>query len=280
MSEAHAPLYRPGKGKTDEAIGAREVASRTTLAPFAQLEKRLACAETEWARAEGHQFIFLSTGVLHLEVEGARWFLPPRRAAWLRDGARHRFTWCTDYEARRVVLPQDGFNGDIPDGDCCVFAPSVLAEELFEHALRFPPGAHTTTTSTATFDLIAGLSTEWIGARLPLCLPTPRSPELSAAMSYTLESLGAQPTIEEAARAARLSTRSLARRFQEEAGTTWRKYLHDARMIRAMELLSTKRARIEDAARSVGFESAAAFSRAFEAFTSEKPKDYRRRFTS
>ncbi len=250
-----------------------------SLAPYAEIEKRGAATDSAWTTSDGHQIVFLTSGVLHLEVDGARWFLPPRRAAWLRDGARHRFTYCSDFEAKKVVLPKQSFNGDVPQHDCCVFAPSMLAQELFDHALRFPAGAHACELSNATFELIAGLTSEWVRSTLPLRLPTPRSEDLARAMSYTLENLGNQPTIEEAARGAGLSTRSLARRFQDETGTTWRKYLHDARMIRAMELLSIKHARIEAAARAVGFESAAAFSRAFEAFTSEKPKDYRRRFT-
>lgn len=50
----------------------------------------------------------------------------------------------------------------------------------------------------------------------------------------------------------------LARRFEEEARTTWRRFLHDARMLRAMALLAEDEARVTQTAYAVGYERLAA----------------------
>src|SRR5262249_56232265 len=100
--------------------------------------------------------------------------------------------------------------------------------------------------------------------------------EGEGAMAYAVGDLGGSPTIEVAAKRAGISTRSLSRRFVEEAQTTWRAFLHQARMMRAMELLGVPGARVTDTAFAVGFESLAAFSRAFEEFTGSCPSDFRK----
>ncbi|HEU4538051.1 MAG TPA: AraC family transcriptional regulator, partial [Polyangiaceae bacterium] len=108
-------------------------------------------------------------------------------------------------------------------------------------------------------------------------LPAARSPELGRAMRLVLDRLDEPLTAAEVARAAGLSTRTLARRFADEAQTTWRRFLHDARMLKAMDLLVRPGARVTETALAVGFESLGAFSRAFERFAGESPRDYRRR---
>ena len=96
-------------------------------------------------------------------------------------------------------------------------------------------------------------------------------------MDYAIAALGEAPSIEDAARRAGLYTRTLERRFADEAQTSWRRFLHQARMMRAMELLDAPLARVTDTALAVGFESPGAFTRAFTEFAGENPKDFRSR---
>ena len=101
-----------------------------------------------------------------------------------------------------------------------------------------------------------------------------RSPQLRRVMQWTLAHLGERPTVALAARAAGLSTRSLARRFAQETGTTWRRFLHDARMVEAMRRLGEPDARVGDVALDLGFGSPGAFTHAFTAFAGESPRRF------
>ncbi|TNF28829.1 MAG: AraC family transcriptional regulator, partial [Deltaproteobacteria bacterium] len=87
----------------------------------------------------------------------------------------------------------------------------------------------------------------------------------------------AAATAASAARAGGMSERTLLRRFVSETGGTFRDYLHAARMVRAMDLLLDPTARVTDVALALGYESLAAFSRAFRAYSGESPRDFRAR---
>jgi AraC-like DNA-binding protein len=229
-----------------------------------------------WHAHRRHQLLYAASGTLALEVEGSQWLLPPQRAAWIAARAPHRVRVVTPVALRTVYLSTRLARG--PDGACRVFAATPLAREMILHAMRWGPGEGAPEAARGPFfAALAALLDEWSAEALPFRLPTARTPELGRAMEYAIEALGESPTIEEAARRAALSTRTLARRFADEAQTTWRTFLHHARMLRAMELLAQPGARVTDTALSVGFESFGAFTRAFEEFTGERPKDYRRR---
>jgi transcriptional regulator GlxA family with amidase domain len=165
-----------------------------------------------------------------------------------------------------------------PEGGCRVFEAAPLAREMILYAMRWGPDGDGQDDGARApfFAALAALCEEWCAEALPFRLPGAKTPELARAMEYALDALGESPTLEEAARRAALSERTLARRFADEAQTTWRQFLHHARMLRAMELLAQPGARVTDTALAVGFESFGAFTRAFEAFTGERPRDYRK----
>ena len=110
-------------------------------------------------------------------------------------------------------------------------------------------------------------------------LPRAKTPELAQAIEYTLENLQ-EITIDEVTTASNLSARTLRRRMQQETGISWQKFLHTARMMRAMEILATPEAQVTETALAVGYNSLSAFIRAFTRFTSETPGHYRQRVQS
>ena len=246
-------------------------------APAFCLADELSAFTSAWHVHRKHQLLYSARGALVLEVEQAQWLLPPQRAAWLRAGTRHRVrlsqpvSLCTVYlEPRRVRRP--------PEGECRVFMLEPLAREMLLYATRWgPERAVGDAVADSFFGTLTHLLSEWVTRTRDWRLPRARTPELERAMAITLTRLGERLTFEQVARAARLSGRTLARRFEQEARMTWRRFLHDARMLRAMELLAEDGARVTQTAYAVGFESLAAFTHAFHAFTGERPRDFRQR---
>jgi AraC-like DNA-binding protein len=230
-----------------------------------------------WHAHQRHQLLYSAHGAMHLETADAQWLLPPQRAAWLAGGTRHRVrstqpvTLCTVYlDPSLVPAP--------PEGPCRVFVLPALAREMLLYSTRWgPERAPRDAVAESFFSALAHLLPEWAAEPRSWRLPRARTPELERAMEYTLARLSGDASLAGAAKAAGLSVRTLARRFDEEAGTTWRRFLHDARMLRAMELLAQDKARVTQTAYEVGFESLAAFTHAFTAFTGERPRDFRQR---
>ena len=245
-----------------------------TLAAFG-LEDDYGPLVTPFHVHQKHQLLYAAEGTLKLEVEGSQWLLPPQRAAWIGAGVPHRVHALGRVALRTVYLapPLAG----APTGACVVFAAEPLCREMILYAMRWgPERAAEDERARVFFAALGALAGLWAEAALPFRLPTARSPELERAMAYAIEEIGREPTIEGAAKRAGLSVRTLSRRFGDEAQTTWRQFLHQARMMRAMELLGEPGARVTDTAFAVGFESLAAFTRAFEEFTGLLPKDFRK----
>ena len=82
------------------------------------------------------------------------------------------------------------------------------------------------------------------------------------------------------ARRARMSTRTLSRRFLEQIGTTPVHWIAQARVRRAQHLLETTQLPIERIATEVGFRSASVLREHFSAAVGVPPITYRRSFTA
>lgn len=231
---------------------------------------------TPWHSHGHHQLLYAAAGLQHLEAAGGQWLLPPQRAALIPPQTLHR-VWVRRATSLRTVYFAPGMLREAP-ADITVFPVDALAREMVLYAMRWGPGCGALDALAEAFlRSLALLTVQWATGAVPLKLPAARSPALRRAMAHALENLGGGADLEAAARAAGVSPRTLNRRFQSEAGTTWREFVHHARMTRAMELLADPSFNTTQAALEVGFASPGAFTRAFAAFAGELPSRYRRR---
>lgn len=205
---------------------------------------------------------------MRLFVERETWLLPSGRAAWIPAGVLHRVA-CSRLELQTVYLPSRLVSG--APQSTAVFDAPPLAREMLTYAMRLGPADRPTPRSRSFFQTLAHLCLEWMHDPLPLRLPRAQTEGLQRAMDWTLDNLGRRPSASEAARAAGMSTRTMARRFASETGTTWRRFAHDARLLEATHRLSQPGAHVGDVAASLGFESLSAFSRAFKSALGHPP---------
>lgn len=147
-----------------------------------------------------------------------------------------------------------------------------------------PPGQGCITVSPwrslpdAFFDALAYLVVEWLDHETPLCLPTTSDPLVAAAMAYTNEHL-ADVSLPEVCAAVGTSERSLRRAFVAATAMSWRRYLLESRLLKAMALLAQdgQNQNVLAIALAVGFQSVSAFTRAFGQYAGESPTAYRQR---
>jgi len=231
-----------------------------------------------WMQDHRHLVVYSSRGVVRVDTADGAWVLPAQHAAWFPAQTRVRLSSDGPAQAIRVLL---GGPWPTPDSRTpVVFSSTSLLRELFQLSIRWESATEQDVLRDHVFATIAGLVAESASPRHSYCVPAAHSPELAAAMEFARNHLRGEPSIEEAARTAGISPRTLARRFRDETGTTWRGFVHDARMLRAIELLATPGRSVAQTATEVGFQSMGAFTRAFVDYTGERPRDYHRRLTT
>jgi AraC-like DNA-binding protein len=101
--------------------------------------------------------------------------------------------------------------------------------------------------------------------------------QLGAALSAIHGNVNAPWTVESLAEAAGMSRSAFAARFKELLGQTPLEYVTEWRMQKAMQLLQQRDRKLIDVARSVGYESDAAFSKAFKRVVGASPGEYLKR---
>ena len=152
----------------------------------------------------------------------------------------------------------------------------ALASEMAEQA----PGSDVVATRLAEVLFIQALRThiaseaEW---RNKGWLRAIFDPQVGAALSAVHESVSTPWTVESLAAAATMSRSAFAARFKELIGQTPLEYVTEWRMQKAMQLLEQRDRKLIDVARSVGYESDAAFSKAFKRVVGANPGEYLKR---
>ncbi|HEY4089382.1 MAG TPA: AraC family transcriptional regulator [Bryobacteraceae bacterium] len=102
-------------------------------------------------------------------------------------------------------------------------------------------------------------------------------PQIGAALSAIHDRVKTPWTVESLAKTAGMSRSAFAARFKELLGQTPLEYVTDWRMQKAMQLLQQRDRKLIDVARSVGYESGAAFSKAFKRVVGANPGEYLKR---
>jgi transcriptional regulator GlxA family with amidase domain len=115
---------------------------------------------------------------------------------------------------------------------------------------------------------------QYIAAPIPEC----DADSLEPLLSWMMQTLDTEHTIASLAKRAQLSTRTLARRFAAETGTTPQRWLASQRVTHARRLLEDSALGIDEIARSCGFGTAALLRHHFRRVVGVTPMDYRRTF--
>ncbi|KFE66343.1 GlxA family transcriptional regulator [Hyalangium minutum] len=100
-------------------------------------------------------------------------------------------------------------------------------------------------------------------------------PALLEVERFIIENVDRQLSLEELARVARVSPRTLARRVHTSLSMTPQEFVQRLRVRRAIHLLETTRYSVDDIAARVGYADAAAFRRVFRRYAGESPRRLR-----
>jgi AraC-like DNA-binding protein len=245
--------------------------------PAHSFVRDFAPAPAETFRVDHHYLVCVSRGVLRLESGGTSWTLPPARAAIITAGHPVEIAI-----PQAVVSSSALFSPDFvaaPPAPLAVFDLTPLARALISECGRWGPDSTWSDHAASMFRALAACCWELATRPSPARMPVGRSPEVRRALALTEATIADAPTIEAVAHDVGLASRSLARRFEDELGMTWRAALRRARLLRSIELLAGDESRsIAAIAMDVGYSSLSAFNAAFRDLVGQTPSDYRATF--
>ena len=210
------------------------------------------------------------------DLEGPRgvWLIVPSHMVFIPPGRPYVIRTAPGTQV--AVLHLDAQRTPWHHEGCWVTAVTPLAHEMIDYALRWPEARDPADpVADSFFRTLALLCRDWFSKDRILWLPAGRSPEVARSIQHVMENLE-EASIEQAAAVAGLTARTLRRRFKAETGMTWRRFVREARMTQAINLLGSGRMRVSEVALSVGFRSIGAFTHAFSAQFGRTPSDFAR----
>jgi transcriptional regulator GlxA family with amidase domain len=201
-------------------------------------------------------------------------------AAGLLDGARATTHWIAAeaLAARHTGVEVDADVLYVDNGQILTSAGAAAGLDLCLHMIRCDHGSAV----AADVARLSVMPLERDGGQAQFIVherpPTPRGSIMEPVLRWMEDNCGQDLTLGDIAAQARMSTRTLNRRFREQTGTTPLQWLHRARIRRAQHLLETTTHPVDRIAVQVGFGSPTAFRDRFKRVTGTSPQAYRRAF--
>lgn len=226
-----------------------------------------------WHHHDFHQLQYAFEGSITLEDASGRHLLSRNLAGWIPAGVTHRDSM---HKVRSLSLLISTTLVKRAGHRVRIVRAPPLMRAMLDEAHRWPIGGALDDIGRAFFVAFGKLCEEWIADEAPFTLPTTPDERLTAAINYSRAHL-ADATMQGACAAARLSERSLRRRFRALLGMGWDEYRRRARLMAAAALLADGDQPIVRIAMDVGFESQSAFTAAFGQLMGETPRQFRHR---
>ncbi|HEX2891148.1 helix-turn-helix transcriptional regulator [Vineibacter terrae] len=216
------------------------------------------------------QLIFAARGVMTIATGHGAWVVPPQRALWMPAGMVHEIRMAGAVSMRTLYVDPRARGGRLP-ATIRVIAVSALLRELVLRACALP----VLYDEAASGGHVMALILEEIAAlpSLALDLPMPRDARLQAMCRRLRADPGDARTLDDWAREAGASARTLARLFQRETTLSFADWRQQARLLAAMARLAEGQA-ITRIALDLGYESPSAFAAMFKRALGTPPSRY------
>jgi len=226
------------------------------------------------AAARGARIMSVCTGAFVLAYAG---LLDGRRAAT-------HWGWAADLARQFPAVTVDPAVLYVDEGQILTSAGVAAGLDLCLHVIRRDYGADLAA-RMARRTVVAphrdGGQAQYIRHPVPVAVGTGadgRAPDLAATRAWALAHLSEDLSVAVLSRRAGVSTRTFARRFRQETGTTPAQWLLEQRVLAARQLLERTGLPIEQVAVRSGFSTAAALREHFARRVATTPTAYRRAF--
>jgi AraC-like DNA-binding protein len=242
------------------------------LAPTPQRPVRIAARDLEASEllaAHKHawsQVTYALDGVVRVTVGNSTWIVPPMRAIWIPQEMVHEVVMLEKVRLRSVFI-----HADRPPFDtdhCQVLDVSTLLRELIVALIQAEAGEPREA-------MLAELVINEVArsATLPIRVALPHDKRLKSLCETLIADPSLPLTLDEWARHAGASARTLARLFEKELGMSFSQWRQQVRLAHAAPLISAGMP-LSHVAAELGYASQSAFSAMFKKTFGESPSSF------
>jgi len=219
------------------------------------------------------QIVYVEQGFQYLTVNEKSYLVPQNHAAWIPSNAIHK----TNTHSDKIKLMLIFFDIDKPDlfyRDVHVFSVPPLLKEMIKYAEKWSKLENEDPSETIFLYALLNELPQLVAASVQLEIRLPQDPRLKKAIDYLHIHYATDVKMEDLSLVASISIRSLERIFKKETGLTLSKYLQMLRIIKSLELLSSKEWTISQIAMKVGYQSLQAFTNSFTSIMKYRPSEF------
>lgn len=219
------------------------------------------------------QIVYVESGFQYLTVNEKIYLLPQNHAAWIPPNAIHK----TNTHSEKIKLMILFF--DAPETNdfyqqVHIFSVPPLLKEMIKYAEKWSKKKEDDPNERVFLFALLNELPQLVAESLQLYMSLPEDFRLKKAVNYLHLHYTEDVKMEEISSLTSLSLRSLERIFKKETGLTLSKYQQMLRIIKSLELLSSKEWTISEIAFKVGYKSVQAFTNSFMNVMQYRPSEF------
>ena len=239
----------------------------------------LGTMETKFHSHSKGQLLYAEGGIVHIFIKEKHWYLPARCFMWIPSNTQHKIL----IVSKQVTLYNFYYNDEDAENNFfkhtnIYFANDLMRAMILHTASWFGP---ISTQEKSKYYFLKALKENLPlveSTKLPLMIqhPFPRDPKLLEIAIFLNSNIETSYTIEDIASKFGLSTRTLSRKFKEDLGMNYVRFLRALRITKAFQLIADQQYSIYEIALMVGYSSIASFSNIFYKIAGIRPTDYQK----
>jgi len=219
------------------------------------------------------QLVYVESGFQYITVGENIYLVPQNHAAWIPPNAIHN----THTPSERIKLMILFFDVDKTDDfyhSIHVFSVPPLLKEMISYAEKWSKKQEENTHETIFLHALLNELPQMVAQSLQLHISLPKDPRLKKAIDFLHIHYTEELKMQDLSDLAAISLRSLERIFKKETGITLSKYQQMLRIIKSLELLSSKEWTVSEIAFKVGYKSLQAYTNSFQTVMQYRPTEF------
>ena len=233
--------------------------------------------ETPFLKHSKPQLLYAEGGIIHIFAMDQHFYLPARCLMWIPANVTHRIL----VNSKSVDVYLIHFPDLIQDNDFYKEMNIYLVNDLIRlmiYQIRNWKGL-IMPNDVGKYFFLKGLHyvlAEIESLKIPFQLqhPYPNDARLQTIAKYLLDNIEESLTLSELAHKFGTTTRTLSRRFKQDLGMSYVRFLRSLRITKSLDYIAQDKYSVEEIAYLVGFSSISSFSNTFYKVLGIRPHNY------